>query len=70
MAASILIKNAIIVNENSTFTGDVLIENELIKKIASSISIKDLTQVTVIDATGKYLIPVLSTIKYILESPV
>lgn len=57
MAASILIKNAIIVNENSTFTGDVLIENELIKKIASSISIKDLTQVTVIDATGKYLIP-------------
>ena len=36
MAKSILIKNASIVNENKTFLGDVLIENERIAKIASS----------------------------------
>ena len=31
MTKSILIRNATIVNENTTFKGDVLIENEIIK---------------------------------------
>jgi dihydroorotase len=55
MAKSTLIKNATIVNENSTFKGDVLIENEIIKKIASEIKVTE--DVEVIDAEGKYLIP-------------
>ena len=52
---TILIKNATIVNENNTFLGDVLIENELIKKISSNIESDQNTQI--IDATGSYLIP-------------
>lgn len=52
---TILIKNAKIVNENKTFIGDVLIENEIIKEISTSINISENCQV--IDATGKYLIP-------------
>ena len=52
---TILIKNATIVNENNTFLGDVLIENELIKKISSNIESDKNTQI--IDATGSYLIP-------------
>ena len=52
---TVLIKNATIVNENNTFLGDVLIENELIKKISSNIEIDKNTQI--IDATGSYLIP-------------
>lgn len=51
-----LIKNAKIVNEGVTFEGDVLIENEYIKEIAESISLKS-SDVTVIDAEGNYLIP-------------
>ena len=39
MTKSILIRNARIVNENTTFKGDVLIENEIIKKVGSSIEI-------------------------------
>ncbi|WP_299666891.1 dihydroorotase [uncultured Polaribacter sp.] len=50
-----LIKNATIVNENSTFVGDVLIENEMIKEISSEISAKENTEV--IEANGNYLIP-------------
>ena len=50
-----LIKQATIVNENNVFTADVLIENEKIAKIASTINAKD--DVTIIDAKGKYLIP-------------
>ena len=50
-----LIKQATIVNENNVFTADVLIENEKIAKIASTINTKD--DVTIIDAKGKYLIP-------------
>ncbi len=49
-----LIKNAIIVNENKQIEGDVLIENDIIKKIASNISD---AKATVIDAAGKYLLP-------------
>ena len=52
---TVLIKNATIVNENNTFLGDVLIENELIKKISSNIESDKNTQI--IDATGSYLIP-------------
>ena len=55
MTKSILIKNATIVNENTTFIGDVLIENELIKEISSEI--KTTRNVEVINAEGKYLIP-------------
>ena len=48
---SIIIKNAQIVNEGITFSGDVLIEGQYIKEIASSISIKN-SNVTIIDAKG------------------
>lgn len=51
---SYLIKNATIVNEGATFLGDLLIENGFIKKIASSITA---TNITIIDARGKHLIP-------------
>lgn len=51
-----LIKNAKIVNEGVIFEGDVLIENEYIKEIAESISLKS-SDVTVIDAEGNYLVP-------------
>ena len=51
---SYLIKNATIVNEGSSFVGDVLIENGIIKKVDSSITTSSMT---VIDASGKYLIP-------------
>lgn len=50
-----LIKNATIVNENKTFVGDVLLENEIISKIDSQIETKK--NVTVIDAEGMYLLP-------------
>jgi dihydroorotase len=55
MKKSILIKNATIVNENNTFKGDVLIENEIIKEISSEIKATD--NVEIIDAEGKFLIP-------------
>ena len=51
-----LIKNARIVNENQQFEGDVLIEGDFIKEIATSISAKDADTV-IIDAEGKYLLP-------------
>ena len=47
MTKSTLIKNASIVNENTTFLGDVLIENEIIKEIAAEI--KATENVEVID---------------------
>jgi len=51
---SYLIKNATIVNEGSSFVGDLLVENGIIKKIGSSITTNSMT---VIDASGQYLIP-------------
>jgi dihydroorotase len=51
-----LIKNAKIVNEGIIFEGDVLIEGQIITKIDTSISAKS-SDVFVIDAEGKYLIP-------------
>ena len=53
---SILIKNARIVNEGEIFEGDVLIEDQYIKEVASSISVKN-SNITVIDAENNYLIP-------------
>ena len=53
--STFLIKNAKIVNEGKTFEGDVLIENELITKIDTSISAKP--NYTVLDAEGSYLLP-------------
>lgn len=50
-----LIKNGKVVNEGSTTVADVLIENGFITKVATSIEVAD--NVTVIDATGKYVIP-------------
>ncbi|TXD53467.1 MULTISPECIES: dihydroorotase [unclassified Polaribacter] len=55
MTKSTLIKNAKIVNENTIFLGDVLIENEIITKISSAINAPENT--TIIDAKGNYLIP-------------
>ena len=57
MTKSILIKNATIVNENNTFKGDVLIENEIIKKVAPSIMVTDVDALEIIEAQGSYLIP-------------
>lgn len=50
----VLIKNAKIVNENSIFEGDVLLQDELILKIDKDITNPD---AKVIDASGKYLLP-------------
>ena len=50
-----LIKNASIVNENKIFKGDVLIENEIISKVA--LHIEPDNQTKIIDAKGLYLIP-------------
>ena len=55
MKKSILIKNGNIVNENKTFKGDVLIENNIIKQISTTIAPKK--NIEVIDAQGKYVIP-------------
>jgi dihydroorotase len=52
----ILIKNAKIVNEGAIFSGEVLIENQLIVKVANSININT-DDVKIIDAQGNYLIP-------------
>lgn len=51
----ILIKSATIINENNTFLGDVLIENEFIKQVAADIKSDETSQI--IDAKGRYLIP-------------
>ncbi len=53
---TILIKNAHIVNEGTIFNGDILIEGEFIKEISESISAKS-SDVHVIDAEGKYVLP-------------
>ena len=49
-----IIKNVRIINEGKIFEGDVLIEGELISKIASNISVKNHT---FIDGEGSYLMP-------------
>ncbi len=52
---TILIKNATIVNEGKIQKKDVLIKNEYIAKIATNIP--DNETFTIIDATGKFLLP-------------
>ncbi|WP_250433258.1 dihydroorotase [Hanstruepera flava] len=54
--SAILIKNAKIVNEGRIFEGDIYIENDIIKEIGASISLKS-SNVEVIDADGKYVLP-------------
>ena len=51
-----LIKNARIVNQGTSFTGDVLIEGRFIADIASYIPIGD-KETEIIDAQGQWLIP-------------
>lgn len=55
-AKQTLIKNAKIVNEGAVYKGDILIENEVIKQINQSISVKS-ADVNVIDVEGKYVLP-------------
>jgi dihydroorotase len=50
----LIIKNATIVNEGSSFKSDVLIEQGIIKKIASQITV---LADKIIDANGLHLIP-------------
>jgi dihydroorotase len=52
--AKILLKNATIINEGKRFESDLLINNDRIEKIASSITDD---QAEVIDLNGKWLIP-------------
>lgn len=52
-----LIKNGTVVNERTRKTADILIENELISKIAPSGTIEADAHTEVIDATGKFVIP-------------
>jgi dihydroorotase len=54
MNSKILIKNALIINEGQIFKSDLLIENEVISKISSSIID---TEATIINAEGLYLLP-------------
>ncbi|WP_138432852.1 dihydroorotase [Winogradskyella algicola] len=56
MKKQTLIKNAKIVNEGKIVEGDILIEDEIIKEIDSSISVKS-ADITVIDAEGNYVLP-------------
>ncbi|QNK76593.1 dihydroorotase [Winogradskyella sp. PAMC22761] len=56
MIENILIKNARIVNEGKIVEGDIYIENNIIKKIDSSISVKS-ADILVIDAEGNYVFP-------------
>ena len=54
--SSILIKNARIVNLGELLVGDLLIEGQIIKEIAPSISAKNADSL-VIDAENKFLLP-------------
>jgi dihydroorotase len=54
--SSILIKNARIVNQGEILDGDLLIEGQIIKEIAPSISSKN-ADTLVIDAENKFLLP-------------
>ena len=51
-----IIKDAKIVNEGKVFEGDILIENDIIKEIDTSISVKS-SDTVIIDAEGKYVLP-------------
>lgn len=53
---TILIKNAKIVNEGKITEGDIYIEGDYIKEVATSISAKS-SEVLIIDAEGSYVFP-------------
>ncbi|NNK83649.1 MAG: dihydroorotase, partial [Flavobacteriaceae bacterium] len=53
---TVLIKNARIVNEGKIISGDILIENELIKEVADTISAKS-PEVIIHDAENNFVIP-------------
>ncbi len=55
-AMNLLIKNGIIVNENTTINGELLIQDGIIKKIAKKIP-DDFVASEVIDAGGSYIFP-------------
>jgi dihydroorotase len=55
--AKILIKNATIINQGRKFKGDVLLNNEIIEKIYEEPLAGIINEATVLDATGKILIP-------------
>ncbi len=55
--AKFLIKNGTVVNEGTRKTADILIENELISKIAPAGTIETDDHTQTIDATGKFVIP-------------
>ncbi|WP_417876395.1 dihydroorotase [Winogradskyella sediminis] len=56
MKRNTLIKNARIVNEGKIIEGDIFIEDQIIKEIETSISVKS-ADIHVIDAEGKYVFP-------------
>ncbi len=55
--SNILIKNATIVNEGRTFTGDLLIKGEIIDSIGSSEEFNLPSDLRIIDAKGLLLLP-------------
>jgi dihydroorotase len=59
MSSRILIKDALLINEGHRFPGNLLIEDDLIKKIYPATMPEDFDNrfVTVIEAEGHYLIP-------------
>ena len=52
----ILIKNGTLINEGSSFLGSILIKDNIIEKISNSCDIIH-NKATIIDATGKLVIP-------------
>src|SRR5688572_14159010 len=54
--SSVLIKNAVLVNEGEIIPADVLVKNGRIEKIASQIG-EPKYRISIYDAAGKYLLP-------------
>ena len=52
----ILIKNARLINEGKIVSSDIFIENEIIKEVSSSISLKS-SSVQIIDAENNFVMP-------------
>lgn len=52
---AILLKNATIINEGKSFVSDVLIQDEIIQKVAANISAT--SEMEVVDLAGKWLLP-------------
>ena len=53
----LLIKNVTIVNEGKEFKGGVLIKDNKIEKILTSLEITQTETLKIIDGEGKYLLP-------------